>query len=87
MSGGSMRCRHTSDQLGSAIFSGLFAGGAQNMAAARTGSASSLPSPSTVRGTVRSGDSITINYNGDVFTNDEREATTLATVRAAGGNR
>ena len=40
------------------------------------------------KGSTYAGDTVSIvNYNGDVFTGDEREATTLATVRASGGSR
>jgi tape measure domain-containing protein len=75
--------------IGSAFFSGLFGGGKQKLASNRRASQSNdLPDPATARrGTTHEGETVIINYNGDVFTHDEREATTLATVRAAGGNR
>jgi hypothetical protein len=70
----------------SAFASGISNATSRRLADQRNGS--DLPEPSSVRrGTTHTGETVVINYNGDVFTGDERAATTLATVRAAGGNR
>lgn len=68
----------------SAIAGGLSNAQSRRMAAS---SGSSLPSPSSAGGISNESETVIVNYNGDVFTNDEREATTLATVRRAGGSR
>lgn len=68
----------------SAIAGGLSNAQSRRMAAS---SGSSLPSPSSAGGITNESETVIINYNGDVFTNDERAATTLATVRRAGGSR
>ena len=71
--------------LGTAFLGGIFGGAKQKYGS--SGGGSSLPSPSSVSTVAYGGETVIINYNGDVFTADERAATTLATVRAAGGRR
>ena len=70
----------------SAIASGAIKGARDRE---RAMSEKQAPSPADVTAAAQShrGDMVTINYNGDVFTRNEREATTMATVRRAGGNR
>jgi len=70
---------------GASAFLGGTIGGVRSQSIASR--QSSTPTPSNRSGTSYTGDTVTINYMGDVFTGDEREATTLATVRAGGGNR
>jgi len=73
--------------LGTGFLGGLLRDTKTQTTSAGNVSSNTTPPPSSVRGTVHTGETVVINYNGDVFTGDEREATTLATVRAGGGDR